>query len=173
MTGDFSEFTKKEDELFRQYIKILQDWRITLWDSSLLGTSSFLATNIKDICDLKDDMADFNFASEEVVEEFEKEFYMTMHLLEKCLIKSERKKMTPSSDEYKIAVEEIKSKLSEYSDSIHGEEILTALREEDPTAHKALEQLGLESEAIERVLVSGYKVDSVLDEVSTADLKRS
>ena len=172
MTGDFSELTKKEDEIFHQYIKMLQDWRDMLWQSSILGTSAFLATTIKDMFSLKDELVIYDFVSAEVAAEFDKEFYMTMYLFEKCLTKSENKNMTPSSDEYKTAVEEIRDKLEEYSDSIHDEGIVTALKEEDPTARKALEQLGFESDRIDEILAKGYNPESVLDEVSVTDLKK-
>lgn len=151
-------------DLILEDIELLKKYRDIMWSNQ--GKASFFAYQyLQELPDLMEQRLELkDYVSDESFEQFEKEYQMTICLLEKCLIKAKNKGEMPSGDEDKQIIENILEKIAEAKDDINYEEIIEALRKEDVTTRKALESLGLSEEQIKKVLEKGIKVvDSVLD----------
>lgn len=149
--------------IFSKEIYILKQYRDIMWTCQ--GKISFYAYhNFQDLPDSYDKMIVFKeYVSKELFEEFEKEFQMTICLLEKCLITSKNKGEMPKQEEAQAVLENILEKINDAKDDAKSEEVMEALRKEDSTARKALERLGLTEEQINKAIEKGFKVESVLD----------
>lgn len=172
--GDYSTLVEFENNIFRQNIDILKSWRQTLWDSVLKGTSAFLLPHMEGIYELKEEMTNYKqYASLDTYEEFLKEYDMTMVLLQKCLIKSVNEKLLPVSEEEQNKINDLISKIEiDHQKAKNMDSIILALREEDPSIQKVLENLGFPKEKIEEIIASGYTIDSILDIELISELKK-
>lgn len=165
--------TKEVDftDIFKGDIELLKKYRDIMWSSQ--GKVSFFAyQNFQDLPELLEQREEFKeFVPSELFEDFEKEFQMTISLLEKCLNTAKNKREMPPKEEAKIIIDNILEKIGEAKDNTNSEEIIEALRSEDVTARRTLEKLGLSEEQIKKALDGGFKVDSVLDVEQNQTLK--
>lgn len=172
--GDYSTLIEFETNIFRQNIGILKSWRKTLWDSVFKGTSAFLISYLGNIYEMLEDLTNFRqYASDEIYEEFVREYDMTMLLLQKCLIKSVNQSLLPTDENEQLRIKELISKI-ENSQQNNGnmDAVIYALRAEDPSTRKTLEKLGLPKEKIEEILASGHTVESILDVEPISEFKK-
>lgn len=172
--GDYSTLIEFETNIFRQNIDILKSWRKTLWDSAFNGTSAFLISYLGNIYEMLDDLTNFKqYAPDKIYEEFVREYDMTMLLLQKCLIKSVNENLLPTDENEQSKIKELISKIENSQQNNEKKEtIICSLRAEDPSTLKTLEKLGLPKEEKEKILASGYTVESVLDIEPNFKLKK-
>lgn len=172
-SGDYSTLISAEENLFHQYIDILKSWRETLWDTVSKGISSFLISYTDGLYEMQADMSKFKqYVSDEVYEEFLKEYDMTMLLLRNSLIKSTNENLLPSDEEEQTEINELISNIELSLQDKDIESIIFSLRKEDPSTRKALEGLGLPQEKIDEIIASGYTAESVLDISPISELKK-
>ncbi len=150
-------------DLFLKDIEMLKEYRDILWTSQ--ETSSFLVRKyIGDLPDFLEQRKDFKeYVSNDLYTQFETEYYMTIFLLEKCLIKAIKVNVLPKSEEDKKRVQDVLEKIAIITKKIPKENILEALRKEDPSVRKALERIYLSEEQIQKAIAKGFMVESVLD----------
>lgn len=172
--GDYSTLIESETNIFRQNIDILKYWRKMLWVSAFEGTSAFLISYLGNIYDLLEDLTDFRqYVSDEIYEEFVREYGMTMFLLQKCLIKSVNLDLLPTDENEQLKIKELIIKIENFQqNNANMEAMICALKNEDPTTKRTLEKLGLPKEKIKEILASGYSVESVLDVEPISELKK-
>lgn len=161
------------NDIFHQNIDILRKYRKTIWDSVLNDTSAFLISCLDGVYEIKEDMDKYKqYTSNEIYEEFIKEYDMTMFLLKNALIKSTNENLLPASEEEQVKIKDLISKITAQQENNNLESVISALRLEDPSTRKTLEDLGLPKEKIEKIIASGYTVESVLDVETISNLKK-
>ena len=162
---NYSKITEDATNIFNQNIEMLKGWREIFWETSFKDTSAFVAPNLGNICESKEDLTYMKkFVSQEIFDEFIKEHDMTIYLINKCLIKAVNEQLLPTSREDKIKIEEIISKTSILIDEFDDlEKTVECLRKEDQTTQKFFESTGLDEDRIKTIIESGHRVDSVLD----------
>ena len=143
-------------------IKLLKDHRTILWDMQ-----EYTACNIDlfaDFVDIKNNIDQFKkYIDSNQYDQFLKEYYMFIYLLDKCLIKSVNEENLPKTENSRKQLQETTRKIKtvqvEMEDS---KDIIDSLKEEDPTTRKVLTQLGLTENQIQLAIQKGFKVDSTL-----------
>lgn len=172
--GDYSTLAKPKENIFFQKIDLLKSWRKRLWESVFKGSSAFLVPHLDNIIAILDELTHFKqYASDEVYKEFVQEYYMTMLLLQKCLIKSVNEGLLPHDEVEQLNIQDLISKIENLQQNKDNmESILASLREEDPSTQLALENLGLSQEKIEEIISTGYTVESVLDVKYSSELRK-
>lgn len=162
------------DEIFTKNINILKNYREDIWDSILYGTTAFLAKHLEDIIEWKDQTKEArDLLSEELNSAFLKEYYMTMVLLEKGLLKAVEKDLLSTNEEERERIKKIQERLAIISGEIPNREAIeNEIRKEDPSTYRYLKSLGLGEERIQEIVDSGFQFPSILDEEPNSKLDK-
>lgn len=138
------------------FIEILKKWRNTLWESAMKGSTAFLVPFLDDfssmqksVVECKDDI------SSELLGEFYNEFYKTIFLLYKCLGKAQKDNCLPASAEdcqdIDVLINSLERTISEIPDV---SEVVSSLRDEDPTPKEKLKEYGFSDDQILQLITS-------------------
>lgn len=152
---------KEYIELFAKKVLLLKQTRHFMWavkDGVDLISNNYFQTVPKayeECVIFKDYVPSFVF------EQFEKDYQMTIVLLEKCLLAYKDDNFIQRNENAKQIIESLLKQIEENKDYERNEEIIEALRKEINV--NTLLSLGLTIEETEKALLAGFKVNSVLD----------